>query len=128
MKKIVLIFAAIGILISCDKDDGSGSKTELTGNWKLIEVLADPGDGSGTFLSVESDKMITFKNNGIIASNGSLCDMSINSDNPTSGTYSSSELTYNSSDCLNPEYDYSFEQVGNTLIIDYPCIEPCKAK
>ncbi len=128
MKKTALILATIGILFSCDKDDNSNSKSELIGNWKLIEVLADPGDGSGTFSSVESDKIITFENNGIITSNGRLCDMSINSDNSTSGTYSISELSFNSSDCSNPDYDYTFEQNGNILIINYPCIEPCKAK
>ena len=128
MKKIVLILVTIGISFSCDNDDEVNSKTQLIGNWKLIEVLADPGGGSGTFSSVESDKIITFENNGIITSNGRLCDMSINSDNPTSGTYSISELTFSSSDCTNPDYDYTFEQQGNILVIDYPCFEPCRAK
>lgn len=54
--------------------------------------------------------------------------MGINSGNPTSGTYSKSKWTFNSSDCDNPEYDFTFEQNGNILIINYPCIEPCKVK
>ena len=128
MKKILFILLTAGILYSCDKDDDSKSNTELIGNWKLIEVLADPGDGSGTFNSVESDKIITFENNGTITSNGNLCDMSISSDNQTSGTYSNSELTFNSANCNNPNYDFMFEQNGNVLIINYPCIEPCQAK
>ena len=128
MKKIILILATIGILFSCIKDDETNSNTELIGNWKLIEVLADPGDGSGTFSSVESDKIISFENNGIITSNGRLCDISISSDNPTTGTYSISDFTFSSSDCPNPDYDYAFEQNGNILIISYSCIEPCRAK
>ena len=128
MKKIFFILLTVGILYSCDKDDESNLNTELIGNWKLIEVLADPGDGSGTFNSVLSDKIITFENDGTITSNGNLCDMSINSDNQTSGTYSNSELTFNSADCSNPNYDFTFEQNGNILIINYPCIEPCQAK
>ncbi|NCT16504.1 MAG: hypothetical protein GW774_14745 [Flavobacteriales bacterium] len=128
MKKIVLILATIGILFSCDKDDETNSNTELIGNWKLIEVLADPGDGSGIFSPVESDKIISFESDGIITSNGRLCDISINSDNPTSGIYSASDLTFRSSDCPNPDYDYTFEQDGNILIINYPCFEPCRAK
>ncbi|MBE8719458.1 lipocalin-like domain-containing protein [Sphingobacterium pedocola] len=128
MKKIVLILATIGILFSCDKGDETSFNTELIGNWKLIEILADPGDGSGTFFAVESNKIISFENNGIITSNGRLCDMSINSDNPTSGTYSISDLTLSSSGCSNPDYNYKFEQTGNKLIINYPCVEACQAK
>ena len=128
MKKIGLLLIAIGILFSCDSDDDSNSNSELIGKWKLIEILADPGGGSGTFTAVDSDKIITFENNEIITSNGRLCDMSIQSGNPTSGNYSISDMTFNSSDCANPDYDYTFEQNGNMLIIDYPCFEPCKAK
>lgn len=36
--------------------------------------MADPGDGSGTFQPVESDKTIEFKNNGSVITNNSLCD------------------------------------------------------
>lgn len=128
MKKIVFTLFTVGILFSCNKDDDSNSNTELIGNWKLIEVLADPGDGSGTFFSVESEKTITFVSGGTITSNGNLCDMSIKSDIQTSGTYSNSESTFNSSDCNNPDYNFTFEQNGNILIINYPCFEPCQAK
>jgi len=61
-------------------------------------------------------------------SNGKLGDMSINTDNPTTGTYSISESTFNSSDCTNPDYNYTFVQNGNILIINYPCFDPCKSK
>ena len=128
MKKLIFSLITVGILFSCNNDDDSNSNTELIGNWKLIEVLLDPGDGSGTFSSVESEKTITFESGGIITSNGNLCDMSINSDNQTSGTYSNSESTFNSADCNNPDYNFTFEQNESILIINYPCIEPCQAK
>ena len=128
MKKLIFSLITVGILFSCNNDDDSNSNTELIGNWKLIEVLLDPGDGSGTFSSVESEKTITFEIGGTITSNGTLCDMSINSDNQTSGTYSNSESTFNSSDCNNPDYNFTFEQNESILIINYPCIEPCQAK
>lgn len=118
----------LGILYSCNKDDDIKQNIELTGNWRLIEVLADPSDGSGTFYQVESNKIITFENDGIIISNGNLCNMTINSDYQTTGTYSATELTFNSDNCNNPDYDFTFEQNGNIIIINYPCIEPCKAK
>jgi hypothetical protein len=128
MKKIVFTLFTVGILFSCNNESDPNSNNELIGNWKLIEVLADPGGGSGTFSSVESEKTITFESDGTITSNGILCDMSINSDNPTSGTYSNPESTFNSSDCNNPDYNFTFEQNESTLIINYPCIEPCRAK
>ena len=91
MKIIAFIFITLGILNSCNNDDDSNRSTELIGNWKLIEVLVDPGDGSGTFSTVESSKIITFQNDGIITSNGTICDMSLEANNPTSGTYSTSD-------------------------------------
>jgi hypothetical protein len=112
--------------ISCDND--KNADPELVSSWKLIENLADPGGGSGTFQTVESEKVINFYNDGTVSSNGSLCDMSINSDNPTSGTYSSSELTFSSSDCNNTEHEYSYEINGSFLIVNYPCFEPCRSK
>jgi len=128
MKKAFFILITIGILFSCNKDEAVDSNTALIGNWKLIAVLADPGDGSGTFYSVESEKIITFESGEAITSNGNLCDMSINLDNQSSGTYSIAESSFNSSDCINPDYKYTFEQSGNILIINYPCFEPCQTK
>lgn len=128
MKNLAFTLISVVILFSCNNDDDSTSETELIGNWKLIEVLADPGDGSGTFSSVESDKILTFGSGGTITSNGNLCDLSINSGNETSGTYTNSESTFNSSDCNNPDYNFTYEQTGNILIINYPCIEACRAK
>ncbi|OBX27182.1 hypothetical protein LX77_02692 [Gelidibacter algens] len=128
MKKLIFTLITVGILFSCNKNDDSNSNTELIGNWKLIEVLADPGDGNGTYSAVESEKIITFHSDGTLTSNGTLCDMSIEANNSTSGTYSISNLTFSTAVCNNSDYEYQLEQNGNILIITYPCIEPCKAK
>ncbi|WP_452222106.1 hypothetical protein [Lacinutrix salivirga] len=61
---------SIGSLISGSYDDQKNFETGLIGNWKLIEVLVDPEDGSGTFQSIESNKTIEFKVNGIVKING----------------------------------------------------------
>lgn len=127
MKRIVLVLAIVGLLVSCDKAEKIPN-TELIGTWRLIEVLADPGDGSGTFLPVKSDKTIKFENDGTISSNGNLCNMSGNTDHFTSGTYSVSNMTFRSSGCSDPDYNYSFKHEGEILTIYYPCIEPCVAK
>lgn len=115
-------------LLSCNEGNDPGVDVELIGNWRLIEILGDPGDGSGVFTPVDSNKIITFEEGGTISSNGDLCDMSMNTNTPTTGTYSETDMTFNSSDCTNPGFNYTFEQTGNTIIIDYPCIEPCRAK
>ena len=118
----------IGILFSCSSDDDGNPNTELIGTWQLVETLIDPGDGSGTFEPIESDKVIIFGADGTIFSNGNLCDIEASTDNPTSGTYSTANSTFSSPDCNNPGQEFSFERNGNILIIHYPCIEPCQAK
>lgn len=128
MKNLSYFLSVIGfIFFSCSNDDIALS-TELVGKWELIELFADPGDGNTEFFSVESKKTLTFKKNGTLISNGNLCSMSVDSDNSSSGSYSASESTFTSPECPDPDYNYSFEQNGDILIIDYPCIEPCRAK
>ncbi|WP_074405787.1 lipocalin family protein [Aquimarina megaterium] len=92
MKKTIILLTFIGILISCSTDENNNSETtELIGQWKLIEQLADPGDGSGTFQSIDSQKVIKFFKNEVITSeNGSLC-QPYSDEQISSGTYSLSE-------------------------------------
>ena len=54
---------------SCDKDENATTNS-LEGTWKLTEILADPGDGSGTFNPISSNKKLIFDNNGNVTSNG----------------------------------------------------------
>ena len=109
-----------------DKDDPE--YVGLIGTWKLVEILADPGDGSGTFYPVESEKTMLFLSSGMLTSNGNLCSLDISADNPTTGSYSKIDKAFSSSDCSNPDYAYPFEQQGNFLIVRYPCFEACQAK
>lgn len=125
--KRLLMFLWLVTLIACDKTDDKNSDAGLTGEWGLTEILADPGDGSGTFQPVQSNKTITFHSNGTVTCNGSLCDMSATSNQATSGTYSTADSTLGTLDC-NLQMKLKFEKTGSTLIIQYPCIEPCKAK
>ncbi|NNJ37670.1 MAG: hypothetical protein HKP23_00325, partial [Flavobacteriaceae bacterium] len=55
MKKLLLFFLLLSL--ACTSDD---PEIEILGEWQLVEVLADPGDGSGKFKSVDSNKRITF--------------------------------------------------------------------
>ncbi len=126
MKRLVLLLAITLTLMSCN--DNNNSETEIIfGEWKLIETLADPGDGSGVFLPIESDKFIEFFNDGTFTSNGTLCQMS-DEITSTTGTYSETESQIYPTDCNNPDLSLTFEIINSRLIINYFCIEPCKEK
>lgn len=126
MKKLIIPFIIILAIFSCKKEDGNKNDKSLIGTFKLTEILADPGDGSGTFQPVNSNKTITFHENGTVNSNGELCDMSIDSNTPSSGTYTLTDSTITASNCSSFDLKFSFN--GYELIINYPCIEPCRAK
>jgi hypothetical protein len=116
----------ISTVISCSKTEDITSSNLLKGTWKLTEVLADPGDGSGAFNSVNSNKKLIFSNGENLNSNGVICDMSIETNLSSTGTYSEVNSTINSTNC--PNNTIKYELNGNTLILIYPCIEACKAK
>lgn len=122
MKISFAILVILSLFTSCKKKDGGS----LTGTWELQEVLMDPGNGSGVFTAVSSDKNLVFHTNGNVNSNGIICDMSIESNTSTSGTYSKNDSTIISATCQNLIIKYELN--GDTLILIYPCFEACKAK
>lgn len=127
MKKSIYILILLGVLFSCNKNDNETTgNSALVGSWKLIAILADPGNGSGVFNPVISNKTIVFDNNGNLSSNGKICDMSADSNTSSTGNYIEANTSIISSSCQNLTIKY--ELSGNTLILNYPCIEPCKAK
>ena len=123
MKKTILFLTLLGAIVSCSKEDEEKIQSTVSNTYKLIEVLADPGDGSGTFQPVNSTKTIELLPNGNVVSNGDICSMSANASPATSGTYSYTDSTITTSDCK-----INFSLTGNKLILTYPCIEPCQAK
>ena len=131
MKNLLLVLAAL--YISCNNDDNSSTPEEisLVGNWKLIEYLADPGDGSGEYIAITSDKTLTFSVNGEITSNYSLCNMLVITEpEASSGTYSTVTGVIDVPECANAapltiNFEISNER---NLIIYHPCIEACSEK
>lgn len=124
MKKSILLLAILGLLFSCNKNEEElAPDSSLAGTWKLTEVLADPGDGSGTFQPVSSNKNIVFISDNKVTSNGAICDMSIESNSSTTASYSEANSTIN---CQNSTIMYELN--ANSLILSYPCIEGCQAK
>lgn len=69
MKRAVLFLVlSVALLVSCSKSDETcADKTVLTGTWKLVETLADPGDGSGTWQPAVHPLTITFSPTGNLA-------------------------------------------------------------
>lgn len=124
--KIVALAVLVLLVISCSNIEEVTSNNLLIGTWKLTEILADPGDGSGTFNSVTSNKNLIFSSGGNLSSNGAICDMSIGTNISSTGTYSEANATINSTNC--PNNTITYELNGNTLILIYPYIELCKAK
>ena len=122
MKISFAILVILSLFTSCKKN----KRDSLTGTWELKEVLMDPGNGSGVFTAVGSDKNLVFHTNGNVNSNGIICDMSIESNTSTSGTYSAIDSTIISATCQNLIIKY--EVSNDTLILIYPCFEACKAK
>ena len=102
--------------------------SELVSKWALIEILADPGDGSGQFQPVSSDKTVEFFQDGTVTSNGSICTMGTESTSGSSGTYSEVDMTIDVVDCTGGHIPLSYEMDGSFLILNYACIEPCREK
>ena len=125
--KLILIFSII-ILFSCSDDNDDKIINVVVSKWQLAEVLADPGDGSGTFQPVSSNKIIEFYNDGTLYSNGTICNISTDSNANFYGTYSAQDMTLTSSQCQAQAIPTSYEMTQTTLIIYYPCIEACAEK
>ncbi|KOS05249.1 hypothetical protein AM493_03765 [Flavobacterium akiainvivens] len=126
MKTIFSLFAVLLVIVACSDDDNNNTNPELVNTWRLTQILADPGDGSGTFTAVESDKTLKFAANGTVTSNGNLCFMDVAATTASSGTYNDANGTITAQCEASYTLKYAIEN-GN-LIITYPCFEPCKAK
>ncbi len=71
MKKAFAFFTVTTMIFACSKQEIKEEiaicltpPTELSGNWKVIEMRADPGDGSGKFIPTSQQFSISF-NNGV---------------------------------------------------------------
>ncbi len=122
LKYLILFVATITLFNSCKKDADPVSK------WKLIEQLMDPGDGSGVFVAVNSSKTISFFEDGTVTSTGDLCQMSIESGVGSTGVYSEVDQMITPDICGTNGYPLNYEFEGSDLILNYPCIEPCREK
>ena len=119
---ILLIFIA---LTACVKKE---NHTNLTvEKWHLVEQLLDPGDGSGVFVPVESEKIIELSSDSSFLSNGSMCSMTSASNEPSTGFYSSTEFIPDN--CSNQGMlTILYEINDDEMILRYQCFEACAQK
>jgi hypothetical protein len=121
---LVMLFQ-LSALVSCQQDEVKDN--QLLGKWKLIEQLADPGDGSGVFTSVISDMTISLFNDSTFTSTGPLCVMNSINSGSGKGSYSTSKKILTPNDCPVPS-TINYEIKENYLILYFICIETCAQK
>jgi hypothetical protein len=138
MKKVAIILFVL-FLTNCNSDDNKPSdETEFNGKWKLIEQYLDPGDGSGDFQPIESDRIIELLSDGTVSINGKLCVMSSEVGDIETGTYmitssDEADTTYDGeiipNTCSSRSAKIYFDlSLSGNLILWYPCIEGCAQK
>lgn len=125
MKQVVIISIILLVISGCGKEK-CGSAACIIDEWKLVEELVDPGNGSGTFQPVSSNKKIKFFSNGNYDSNGETCTMAKQAGPTSEGTFSSASGTLSPEGCPNMEIYYTLS--ADTLILTYPCFEGCQQK
>ncbi len=128
MKNMILIASVVAIMISCSKDSNDNGNAELLNSWLLVEQLLDPGDGSGVFVPVDSDKTIEFLANGTVVSNGSLCFVKSITGSASISVFDSTEKYIIPGDCIGPDSKLTYEVIDDKLLLYYPCFEPCVQK
>ncbi|AYN68746.1 hypothetical protein D1013_15845 [Euzebyella marina] len=139
MKRLSFFILMALLTVSCsDSDDEIDPENpDLVGTWLLIEQYSDPGDGSGEYREVDSEKSIEFLEDGIFKSNGELCDLTIETGTNTSGTYVMNDTIvtqFSEENYLMPEecdiedFKVYYHIEEGSLILSFPCIEGCGQK
>jgi len=129
--KSLLLVVLMATISSCSSTPDSPESLDLntkdvSGKWQLTESLADPGDGSGTWQTVENGRTLEFTANGIVQSSTSFCnDREVN------------ETSYNSAekliitDCGENTFELKYElKEGNLFVTPHNprCVEACGSK
>lgn len=134
MKNCLLILITT-LLFNCTSKDIRPviENEELLGKWELIEQLVDPGDGSGIFTPIVSERVVEFFGNGRVTVNGLLCYMSSVVDGQNSGNFSEIDSEHYDGEIIPIGCDYSETKIyyvieDSNLILWYLCIEGCGQK
>lgn len=129
--RIILLGLSILLLaFSCEKNNNCEGATTPVGQWKLVAEYLDPGDGSGDYQGVDSDRELTINDDGTFISNKNLCEPFGENSAPSTGMWSDTtsvswatgELV--ADDCEVRAY-WQLIDDGCTLQLSYLCIEGC---
>ena len=126
--KLLGVFILISLLtINCNKNSKADSK--ITGKWRLIEQLLDPGDGSGEYVTIDSEKTLDIKSDGTFTCNGDICSINGKSEYASSGIFDSEAKTITGTACMTESlFDIGYSFKSGKLILAFPCFEPCLQK
>ncbi|HKL34943.1 MAG TPA: hypothetical protein VJ899_01490 [Salegentibacter sp.] len=128
MRNLLLIFffATIASCSTTLSGPANLETKEITGKWQLTETLADPGDGSGSWRTVENGRVLEFGEDGMVFSSTSFC----NGEEINEAAYEVSEKMI-SSNCADKIFTLRYELKEGSLFV-YPhnpaCIEACGSK
>lgn len=129
MKKLFLLLLAAFALPACQKDqDDRLNLTVLEGTWLLTEVLFDPGDGSGEFRKVDSERQLSLTPENTYSANYDICQAIEEGENFT-GIFEridAQEFLIPCAGSLLNSVQGRLE--GGFLVLYYPCDEPCAYK
>lgn len=122
MKSYINLFVALVVIFtnsSCEEDFDTST---VIGRWKLIETLADPGDGSGEYEKYEGNQIATFYSDSSVVFTEGFCFSQGGVDGKEARIQGN---TINWSDC---NLTMEFELKSDLLYFYPPCIEPCGYK
>lgn len=128
--KYLLLLPFLLLMTSCvDEEDAvTLPDNELSGSWRLVEQYRSPA-GVGYNQPVESDLVITFNNNGSFEANFSVCGVTANNPELSTGFYSLEERTLTPRSCsafLGDTVPYYLSEDGDlTINIFWGCVEGC---
>ncbi|MEM8523858.1 MAG: hypothetical protein AAGG68_04400 [Bacteroidota bacterium] len=126
MKQSFILLLSIFLLaFSCEEDAPTPEKIN---KWKLIEQLSDPGDGSGTFQVVDSERTIEFVDEEIVRSNGSFCNMGTGTEETVTATHNPEEKFILVEACGGTPFKILYDFDEEFLYLRFPCREPCAQK
>lgn len=122
---LFMILAALA-LPACQKDTEAPPDPEvLEGSWLLTEVLFDPGDGSGTFRPVDSERELHLTPANTFSTNYDIC-QAIEDGEKFNGTFirtDADEFLIECAQSLINSVQGRLEE--GFLVLYYPCDEPC---